>query len=123
MDGVPDGFAYQTGTDQGGNSWDVTIANGFLAAGNVDEVAYWNQALTPQEVATVYYLGPVPGAPALRISPSGGNVSLSWLLGGYTLQQNDSLTNPAGWMGLGTNSPVMLPIGTGSEFFRLKSSN
>ena len=120
VDGVPDGFAYQTGTDQGANLWDVTIGKGFLAAGNVDEVAYWNQALTPEEVATVYYLGPVSGAPTLSVSRSAGNVSLSWLLGGYTLQQNASLTNPVGWTDLGTNSPVTLPIGTGSEFFRLK---
>jgi hypothetical protein len=120
VDGVPDGFSYQTGTDQGGNTWDVTIANAFLAAGNVDEMAYWDQALTAAQVATVYYLGPVPGAPALSISRSASNVSLSWLLGGYTLQQNDSLTNPGGWTDLGTNSPVTLPIGTGSEFFRLK---
>ncbi len=123
VDGVPDGFTYQTGTDQGANLWDVTIATGFLAAGNVDEVAYWNQALTAAQVATVYYLGPVPGAPALSISPSAGNVSLSWLLGGYTLQQNTSLTSPGNWTDLGTNSPVTLPVGTGSEFFRLKSSN
>ena len=120
VDGVPDGFAYQTGTDQGGNTWDVTIASGFLAAGNVDEVAYWNQALTPEEVAAIYYLGPVPGAPVLSISPSAGDVSLSWLLGGYTLQQNDSLTNSSGWTDVGTNSPVTLPVGTGSKFFRLK---
>jgi hypothetical protein len=120
VDSVPDGFAYQTGTDQGANLWDVTIGNAFLAAGNVDEVAYWNQKLTAAQVATVYYLGPVPGAPTLSISPSAGNVSLSWLLGGYTLQQNASLTSPGSWTDLGTNSPVILPIGTGSEFFRLK---
>jgi hypothetical protein len=120
VDGVPDGFAYQTGTDQGANLWNVTIANAFLAAGNMDEVAYWNQTLTAAQVATVYYLGPVPGAPTLSISPSAGNVSLSWLLGGYMLQQNASLTNPGGWTDMGTNSPVTLPIGNGSEFFRLK---
>ena len=120
VDGVPDGFGQKTGTDQGANTWDFTIGAAFLAAGNLDEVAYWNQALTPQQVATVYYLGPVPGTPALSISKAAGNnVSLSWLLGGYTLQGNASLTNPAGWTDLGTN-PMAVPVGTGAAFFRLK---
>ncbi len=120
VDGQPDGFTHATGTDQGGNLWNVTIGNGFLAPGNIDEVAYWDQALTAQQVATVYYLGAVPGAPTLSISSTSSNhVALSWLLDGYTLQENSNLTNPMGWTDLGT-SPMSMPVGSGMTLFRLK---
>jgi hypothetical protein len=39
---------------------------------------------------------------------------------GYMLQQNSSL-NPAGWSNVpgGSNSPVSVAIGAGTQFFRL----
>ena len=120
VDGVADGASASFPGSNDDGTWVFDIGLRFTAVGNIDELGFWNQALTPAQVATVYYLGPVPGAPALSVSRSAGNVSLSWLLGGYTLQQNASLTSPGSWTDLGTNSPVTLPIGTGSKFFRLK---
>jgi hypothetical protein len=68
------------------------------------------------------------GAPTLTITHSGNSVTVSWPLGsgGYALQQNNSVANPAGWSPYGgtvsTNSGVCsitLTGPTGSQFYRL----
>jgi len=69
------------------------------------------------------------GVPNLAIVPNGPNsVKVLWPnTGSYTLQQNSSLTTPAGWTtsgytittANGTNSITITPP-TGSLFFRLK---
>jgi hypothetical protein len=70
------------------------------------------------------------GAPALTITHSGDGVTVSWPLGsgGYALQQNSSVANPAGWSAYGgtvsTNNGVCsitLTAPTGTLFFRLKA--
>ena len=68
-----------------------------------------------------------PGTPLLIITHSGNSVIISWPdSGNYTLQQNGSLSVPAGWTtsgytistANGTNS-ITIPSPTGNLFFRL----
>jgi hypothetical protein len=77
------------------------------------------------------FISPVQttGAPALVITHSGQGVIISWPdLGAYTLQQNTTLANPAGWTASnyaittanGTNS-ISIPPARGNVFFRLAS--
>jgi hypothetical protein len=69
---------------------------------------------------------PTPGAPALLISRSGSTVTVYWQnVSGWTLQQNASLTTPAGWSASGgvttsngTNYLNLISPG-GNLFFRL----
>lgn len=69
-----------------------------------------------------------PGAPNLYISHSGNTVTVSWQgTGSWTLQQNSSVTSPAGWSASsgvttsgGTNYLNLTPP-TGNLFFRLKN--
>lgn len=67
-----------------------------------------------------------PGAPTLYISHVGNSVTVFWQdVSGWSLQQNASLTTPAGWsvsgganLANGTNSITISPT-TGIRFFRL----
>jgi hypothetical protein len=75
------------------------------------------------------YAVQTPGAPYLFITQSGTNAILSWSAGatGYLLEDNSSLSSPAGWT---TVSPVPAPVnGTnyvtntitpGNNFYRLR---
>ena len=60
--------------------------------------------------------------PALSISSSGGNLTFTWNVLGYVLQENGNLTNPAGWtdMAGAEASPVTMTPGSESKFFRLR---
>jgi hypothetical protein len=69
-----------------------------------------------------------PGGPLLTITHSGSSVIISWPLspGGFTVQQNNNLANPAGWSAYGgavstnngvTSITVTPPVG--NLFFRL----
>jgi hypothetical protein len=67
-----------------------------------------------------------PGAPTLYISYSANTVTVYWQnVSGWTLQQNNNLTTPAGWAGSGTptltNGTNYLNITspTGNLFYRL----
>jgi len=93
-----------------GNGW----ANNF--AGKVDEVAIYNTALTPAQVATHYVIGKA-GTTALTITPAGaGSVTITWPAG-TTLQQSSLVT------GTYTNtpgspvSPLTIPA-SGTKFYR-----
>jgi hypothetical protein len=68
-----------------------------------------------------------PGAPTLYVSHSGSTVTVFWLdVAGWSLQQNNTLSVPAGWSPSGgvTNSNgtnyLTLAQPTGRLFFRLK---
>jgi hypothetical protein len=69
-----------------------------------------------------------PGAPLLTITHSGNSVIVSWPVspGGFTVQQNSNLANPAGWSAysgtVSTNNGVVSTTVTppvGNLFFRL----
>ena len=71
---------------------------------------------------------PTPGAPSLAISHSGSGVMVYWQnLPGWNLQQNTSLTTPAGWTAssgaIATNGTnyLNLPSPAGLLFFRLSN--
>ena len=74
------------------------------------------------------YAVQTPGAPTLYISHSGNAVTVYWQdVSGWTLQQNNNLTVPAGWAGSsgvttsnGTNY-LNLTSPTGDLFFRLSN--
>jgi len=68
------------------------------------------------------------GTPNLTITTAGTAVIISWAAtGNYTVQQNNSLTNPAGWVNStntvtasgGLNSISFTPAATENLFFRL----
>jgi hypothetical protein len=69
-----------------------------------------------------------PGAPTLCITGSGNTVTVFWqAVSGWSLQQNNNLTMPAGWTGSsgvttsnGTNY-LNLTLPTGNLFFRLSN--
>jgi len=67
-----------------------------------------------------------PGAPALNISHAGNTVTIYWQnVSGWSLQQNGSLTTPAGWSANSSASQVNgtnylnLTSPPGNLFFRL----
>ena len=68
-----------------------------------------------------------PGAPALNISKSGNAITISWQnVSGWTLQQNNTLSQPANWSasgGVSTNNgtnSLQIASPTGNLFFRLQ---
>lgn len=84
--------------------------NGF--AGTMDEVAVYNQALTPQQIQN-HYLATV----RLTVGRSGSNIVLSWPVG--TLQQADLLTGA--WSNMtGISSPYTNSPSLEKKFYRVK---
>jgi hypothetical protein len=100
--------------------------------GKLDDVAVFDIALTQSQIQTVMsgdfsaFL-PQSSQPPLSIGSSSGNISLSWpaAQASFQLQSTANLANPS-WAGV-TNSPVQngstltvtLPIGSGTQYFRL----
>jgi hypothetical protein len=62
----------------------------------------------------------VDARPNLSIAQAGANVVLSWTANAFHLQNNESLSNPAGWTNLAGASPVTVPISAQPLFFRLQ---
>ena len=82
--------------------------------GGVDEVMIFNRALTGVEVNALY-LG-VPGSATLTITPSGGNVTLTWP-GGKLLEAN-SVSGP--WTTNVATSPLTVPATGAEKFYRVQ---
>jgi hypothetical protein len=68
------------------------------------------------------------GGPTLTITQSGNSVTVAWPVGsgGFALQQNNNLANPAGWSAYGGTittangtSSITLTSPTGNQFYRL----
>ena len=97
--------------------------------GMLDDVAIFNVALSQAQIQTVM-TGDFSAfilQPQLSISSSPGNIILSWPAAQATFQlQSAANLAPASWAGV-TNSPVptgstltvTLPVGAGTQFFRL----
>jgi hypothetical protein len=78
-----------------------------------------------QTITNFTFLSIIP----LSVSSSGGNVTFSWPaeVGGYQLQSNSAINNPAGWTTLtniptiiGNQNQVVLPVTAGTgQYFRL----
>ncbi len=84
--------------------------------GLIDEVR-----LTLAALPTNQFLNAVQSAPAVSITRTGNQVALAWAATGFVLQENENVTNSAGWTNLpnGGASPVIVPIEAGQKFFRL----
>lgn len=80
--------------------------------GMIDDVAFYNRALTPAQVATHY------GASVrLEVTREGGNAVLSWPFG--TLQRAGAVTGPYDDVS-GASSPYSTPISGATLFYRVK---
>jgi hypothetical protein len=95
------------------SNWAVDVG------GEFDEFTIWRGVLPPTQINQLQGLGV-----ALNVTLSGTNsIAVSWLAGsaGFTLQSTTNLSG-ASW----TNVPnvisnsIVIPIGQGSQFFRLK---
>ena len=98
--------------------------------GLLDDVAFWNRALTADEVLALYgtglrgfsFLSPPPPQPTLGYTLADGQLTLTWQGEGFALEENGNLGNSAGWSnvpGAGANSATV-PTATGTKFYRLK---
>ncbi len=125
-DGKPQGSFFQsinsflTKTTQIGSSAPGTTSEGWL--GNLDEVAFYSDALSSETVLN-HYLAMVSPQPSLSYSLVGNQITLSWPteLVGYTLESATSL--PAvSWSPVAgvVNNQVTLATSNGARFFRLK---
>lgn len=97
----------------GGRGWNG--APDRLFTGDLDEVAIYNYALSPSQVAAHYFAGKT--GPLLTVRAEGGNVIITWPAG--VLQQAadvaGSYTNVPGAI-----SPHITPAGETRNFYRLK---
>jgi hypothetical protein len=109
----------QDGTGTYGSDWD----------GLLDDVAFWDRALTADEVLTLYgyglrgdsFLNPPTTPPTITYTVANGQLTMNWQGTGFTLQENADLGNAAGWSavaGAGANSATV-PITSGIKFYRL----
>jgi hypothetical protein len=98
--------------------------------GLLDDVAFWDRALTADEVLTLYgyglrgesFLNPPTTAPTITYTVANGQLTMNWQGSGFTLQENSDLANTAGWAttpGAGANSATV-STATGTKFYRLK---
>ncbi|HYT59113.1 MAG TPA: LamG-like jellyroll fold domain-containing protein [Haliangiales bacterium] len=86
-------------------------------AGGIDEVAIYNTALTPTQVATHYLIGKT-GTAVLTITNSGNNVAVAWPLG-TTLQEAASLSATFTDVPGSPVSPLTITAG-GTKFYRFR---
>jgi hypothetical protein len=85
--------------------------------GYLDDVQFYNRLLSTAEVVQSMTLGP-----SISFTRSGNQLTLSWPLTGFVLQENSSVSNPAGWSNVtgGSSSPVIVTISrSGNKFYRL----
>jgi concanavalin A-like lectin/glucanase superfamily protein/Ig-like domain-containing protein len=86
--------------------------------GYLDDVQFYNRILSASEVAQSMTLG------SISYSRIGNQLTLSWSWdqSGLVLQENSSVSNPAGWTDVpgGSSSPVTVTISpSGNRFYRL----
>jgi len=85
--------------------------------GYLDDVQFYNRILSAAEVAQSMTLGP-----SISFSRAGNQLTLSWPLTGFVLQENSNLSNPAGWSNVpgGATSPVTVTISPSvNKYYRL----
>jgi hypothetical protein len=81
-------------------------------AGTIDDVAFYNKALTPAQIEAHYY-----ATVRLSISKSGNSITLTWPFG--TLQQADNVTGTYTDMPSAT-SPQTIQMGATPKYYRVK---
>lgn len=101
------------------------VFTGRFFQGSIDEVAIYNVALTPAQIAAAYQAA--EGVPGLSITSTQNAVTVGWPtnFAGYTLQTNGSLTS-GNWVSIptpynvsGTNFIFSNSLSGSSLFFRL----
>ena len=111
----------QDGMGDYGSEWD----------GLLDDVAFWNRALTADEVLALYgaglqgfsFINAPPPQPTLGYTLVDGQLTLTWQGEGYVLQENGNVANPEAWAnvpGTGPNSATV-PTANGTKFYRLSN--
>jgi hypothetical protein len=88
--------------------------------GYLDDVQFYGRLLSADEVVQSMTL---TLGPAITFTRAENQLTLSWSLSGFVLQENSSLTNPAGWREVagGSSSPVIVTIPpTGNNYYRLR---
>lgn len=80
--------------------------------GAIDDVAFYNKALTPEQIQT-HYLASVK----LTMVKSGDNLMISWPFG--TLQQAATVTGPYTDIS-GVTSPYTITPSASAKFYRVK---
>lgn len=93
---------------------------------DLDDLGIWRRTLSSYEAASLYAAGQqgrsfdVYGPVILTLQKSGTDLELSWQAG--TLQQNNDLRNPVGWIKVpGASAPYFkVTPGAGSLFYRVK---
>jgi hypothetical protein len=85
-------------------------------AGNIDEVAIYNKALTASQVAAHYVAG-TSGTAAITIArAAGGKVTITWPAG-TTLQQSSTINGPYSAVAGSPVSPLTTSA-TATKFYR-----
>jgi hypothetical protein len=136
LDAAPNGFGVlNTTVDDAGTGFAVGTRNDLFTKmnGEIQEILIFASALSDRERAEIdeylaeKYTAANPIAPELSVTASAGNVQLSWNeTTGFVLQHNSNISNATGWTDVtapvvnanGVNT-VSVPIGSGSDFFRL----
>jgi hypothetical protein len=86
--------------------------------GYLDDVQFYARILSTAEVVQSMTLGP-----SISFSRVGNQLTLSWPLTGFVLQENSNLSNSAGWSNVsgGSSSPVTVTISNSvNKYYRLK---
>jgi hypothetical protein len=108
--------AFDTPGHIGGDDYDANFI------GTIDEVAIFNQTLTPQQVTNLYNvaagLSTGPTKVALSITHSGGNASVSWTPVAGTLYEAPSANGP--WTADGTASPFVTTATGTQKFYKVQ---
>lgn len=100
----------------GGQSEDPT--GNFFFQGSVDEVAYYDKALSPLRILTHFAAGARPAPPmSLDISRTGTDLVITW--SGGTLQETDNLAG-ANWTDITGTSPFTITPTANSKFYRVR---
>jgi hypothetical protein len=73
-------------------------------------------------VFSPHYNFQISRPPALSVSISGSQLTLSWPGTGYILQQNTTVNNPSGWADVSgaTAGPIVTNVAPGTKYYRLR---
>jgi len=104
-----------------------------LAAGQIDELALWDRALSASEITGIYQAGStnkpltaVVETPPSTITPAilttklaAGNLTISWSPAGGRLLSASSISSNITWSVLSPTNPTVVPVTGKEQFFRV----
>ncbi len=100
-------------------------------AGELDDIAIWNRVVVPSEVTQLYasgagkplgtFLPPPAGEPVtVKVSRSGGALTIQWSPAGGTLEVSPALGPTANWTAVGAANPASITIGSVNAYYRVR---